>query len=95
MIQALIGPITELAGGWLKGKADAQAAAANLKLVEAEAKATIMKSAATSEADWERLMAQGSQNSWKDEWLTILFRLFRMGLRHWSPCLIGINTPWV
>ena len=73
MIQALIGPITELAGGWLKGKANAQAAAANLKLVEAEAKATIMKSAATSEADWERIMAQGSQNSWKDEWLTILF----------------------
>ena len=75
MFQALIGPLTELAGGWLKGKADAQAAAANLKLVEAEAKATIMKSAATSEADWERLMAQGSQNSWKDEWLTILFSI--------------------
>ncbi len=73
MIQALIGPITELAGGWLKGKADAQAAAANLKLVEAEAKATIMKSAATSEAEWEKIMAQGSQSSWKDEWLTILF----------------------
>ena len=46
MIQALIGPIAELAGGWLKGKADANAAAANLKLVEAEAKATIMKNAA-------------------------------------------------
>jgi len=73
MIQALIGPITELAGGWLKGKADAQAAAANLKLVEAEAKATIMKSAATSEAEWEKIMAEGSQSSWKDEWLTILF----------------------
>jgi hypothetical protein len=75
MIQALIGPLTELAGGWLKGKADAQAAAANLKLVEAEAKATIMKSAATSEADWERIMAQGSQNSWKDEWITLLFSI--------------------
>ena len=73
MLQALIGPLTELAGGWLKGKADAQAAAANLKLVEAEAKATIMKSAATSEAEWEKIMAQGSQSSWKDEWLTILF----------------------
>ena len=73
MIQALIGPLTELAGGWLKGKADAQAAVANLKLVEAEAKATIMKSAATSEAEWEKIMAQGSQSSWKDEWLTILF----------------------
>ena len=75
MIQALIGPLTELAGGWLKGKADKQAAETNLKLVEAEAKATIMKSAATSEADWERIMAQGSQNSWKDEWLTILFSI--------------------
>ena len=73
MLQALIGPLTELAGGWLKGKADAQAAAANLKLVEAEARATIMKSAATSEAEWEKIMAQGSQSSWKDEWLTILF----------------------
>jgi hypothetical protein len=98
MIQSLIGPIAELAGGWLKGKADANAAAANLKLVEAEAKATIMKNAATSESDWERVMAEGSQNSWKDEWLTPfcfqsrLFsasfrlngqsRLFRMGLRH-------------
>lgn len=75
MIQALLGPVTELAGGWLKGKADAQAAANNLKIVEAEAKATIMKSAATSEAEWEKLMAQGSQNSWKDEWLTILFSI--------------------
>ena len=73
MIQALIGPLTELAGGWLKGKADAQAAAANLKLVEAEAKATIMKSAATSEAEWEKIMAQGSQSSWKDEGRTMLF----------------------
>jgi|TARA_R110000744_G_scaffold88772_3_gene172929 hypothetical protein len=75
MLQALIGPISELAGGWLKGKAASQAASANLKLVEAEAKATIMKSAATSEADWEKIMAQGSQQSWKDEWLTILFSI--------------------
>lgn len=75
MIQALIGPIAQLAGGWLKGKASAQAASANLKLVEAEAKATIMKSAATSEADWEKIMAQGTQNSWKDEFLVILFSI--------------------
>jgi len=75
MIQALIGPIAELAGGWLKGKATAQAATANLKLVEAEAKAAVMKSAATSEADWEKIMARGTQNSLKDEWLTILFSI--------------------
>ena len=75
MIQALIGPIAELAGGWLKGKASAQAATANLKLVEAEAKAAVMKSAATSEADWEKIMARGTQNFLKDEWLTILFSI--------------------
>jgi hypothetical protein len=75
MIGQLVGPIANLAGGWLQGKADAQAAAANLKLVEAEAKATIMKSAATSEAEWERLMAQGTQNSWKDEYLVLLFSI--------------------
>lgn len=73
MIQALLGPLTELAGGWLKGRLDKQAAEANLKLVEAEAKATIMKSAATSEAEWEKIMAQGTQNSWKDEYLVLLF----------------------
>ena len=75
MIQALIAPLTELAGGWLKGKTDKQAAEAKLKLTEAEAKAKIMLSKETSVADWERIMAQGSQTSWKDEWLTILFSI--------------------
>ena len=72
MIQALIGPLTELAGGWLKGKADKQAAEAKLKLTEAEAKAKIMLSKETSVADWERIMAQGTQTSWKDEYLVLL-----------------------
>ncbi len=85
MLQALIGPIGNLASSWLQGKADAASAAANLKLVEAEAKATIMKSAATSEAEWERLMAEGSQNSWKDEWLTILFSI---------PLILSFMGEW-
>ena len=75
MIQALIGPLTELAGGWLKGKADAQAADAKLKLTEAEAKAKIMLSKETSVADWERIMAQGSTQSYKDEYLVLLFSI--------------------
>ena len=73
MIQALIGPLTELAGGWLKGKADKQAAEAKLKLTESEAKAKIMLSKETSVADWERIMAHGSTQSFKDEWLVGLF----------------------
>ena len=85
MLQALIGPVAELAGGWLKGKANAQAANANLKMVEAEAKATIMKSAATSEADWEKIMAQGTQNSWKDEYLVLLFSI---------PLILSFTGEW-
>jgi hypothetical protein len=75
MLQALIGPITELAGGWLKGKANAQAANANLKLVEAEAKAAVMKNAAMSESEWEKLMAQNANNSWADELYAVIFAL--------------------
>ena len=75
MIQALIGPLANLAGGWLDAKTTKQAADAKLKLTEAEAKATIMKSAATSEADWEKIMAQGTQSSWKDEYLVLLFSI--------------------
>ena len=73
MIQALIPAITELAGGWLKGKAEEKAATAKAKVARAEAEAEVMRVAATHEAGWEKIMAQGSQNSWKDEWLTILF----------------------
>ena len=75
MIQALIGPLTELAGGWLKGKADKQAADAKLKLTEAEAKAKILLSKETSIADWERIMAEGSKSSWKDEWFVIVLSI--------------------
>ena len=75
MFQTLIGPIAELAGGWLNAKTQAQQANAKLKLTEAEAKAKILVSKETSVQDWERIMAQGSQNSWKDEWLVLLFSI--------------------
>ena len=75
MIQTIIGPLAELAGGWLKNKANKQAAEAQLKLTEAEAKAKIMLSEQTSVADWERIMAEGSKSSWKDEWFVIILSI--------------------
>lgn len=72
MLQALIGPVAELAGGWLNAKTQAQAANAKLKLTEAEAKAKILLSKETSTADWEKIMAKGTHNSIKDEVVTIL-----------------------
>ena len=41
---AALGPIANLAGSWLQGKADKNAAEARLKLTEAEAKAKILLS---------------------------------------------------
>ena len=71
MIQALIPAIAELAGGWLKGKADEKAAQSRVKVAKAEAE--VMKVAATHEAGWEKIMAEASKDSWKDEAWTILF----------------------
>ena len=67
-----LGPVANLASSWLQGKADANAANAKLKLTEAEAKAKILLSKETSTADWERIMAQSTQNSPKDEFITVV-----------------------
>ena len=42
---------------------------------KAEAEAAVMVKQAESVADWETAMARSSQQSWKDEWLTILFSI--------------------
>ena len=73
MIQALIGPIASLAGSWMEKKVTEQKGKSAVALAKAEAEAEVMKVAATHEAGWEKIMAQGSQDSWKDEAWTILF----------------------
>jgi hypothetical protein len=73
MIGQLLGPITNIVGGIVQGKMEQKAAESKAKVAKAEAQAQIMLSQATSEADWEKVMAEGSRDSWKDEWLTILF----------------------
>lgn len=53
---------------WIEGK--------NTKTkAKAEAEAEAIKTASKSSADWERLMALNNGNSWKDEWLTLLFSI--------------------
>ena len=44
-------------------------------MAKAKAEAVIMEKKATGEIDWDLEMAKGSQSSWKDEWLTILFSI--------------------
>ena len=75
MIQALIPAIADLAGSWLKGKAEQKAAESKAKVAKAEAEAEVMKVTATHEAGWEKIMAQGTVHSLKDEWLVLLFSI--------------------
>ncbi len=73
MLGSLLGPVTNIVGSIVSGKMEQKAAETKAKVAKAEAQAKIMLSQATSEADWEKVMAEGSRDSWKDEWLTILF----------------------
>ena len=73
MLTALIGPIANLAGTWLEGKVEKTQAETGAKVARAKAEATIMERKATGELEWDLEMARGSQSSWKDEWLVILF----------------------
>jgi|TARA_R100000479_G_scaffold172176_1_gene116498 hypothetical protein len=73
MLNLLIGPIADLAGTWLEGKVEKTKAETGAKVARAKAEATIMEKKATGELDWDLEMAKGSQSSWKDEWLVILF----------------------
>ena len=73
MLNLLIGPITKLASTWLEGTVETKQAKTLAKVATAKAEATIMEKKATGEIDWDLAAVKGSQNSWKDEWLVILF----------------------
>jgi len=72
MFQALIGPISSLAGSFLEGQISKQKAKASLAQTEAETKAEILKTAATHDSKWELIMAEGTKGSWKDELVTVV-----------------------
>lgn len=67
MIQAIpiIGDLIGLGSEWLKGK-QKQAQA------KAEAQAQVMVNSASDRGEWEKLQAQASAHSWKDEYWTIV-----------------------
>ena len=75
MIGGLIGPIANLAGTFLQGRLEKAKANTEVKVATAKAKAKIMEKQATGEIDWDLEAIRGARNSWKDEWLVILFSI--------------------
>ena len=60
----ILGPIAGLASSWIDGKTAVQ-----------KAKATKDLKIATGEIDWDLEAMKATQNSWKDEWITLLFSI--------------------
>lgn len=60
----LLSMIGGIASTWLEGKAD-----------EAKAKQQVRIKAIESEENWEKMMAEGSQTSWKDEWFVLILSI--------------------
>tara|TARA_B100001093_G_scaffold519793_1_gene610519 strand:- start:7622 stop:8002 length:381 start_codon:yes stop_codon:yes gene_type:complete len=71
MIQ-LLSPLLNLGTTFVEGQISKSKAKANLAQTEAEAKAEIMKTAATHDSKWELIMAESTKGSWKDELVTIV-----------------------
>ena len=86
MIQALIGPIANLAGTWLNGKVEKSKAETGAKVARAKAEATIMEKKATGELDWDLEMAKGSKSSWKTSGLLFcsVYLSFLRSFRVWK-----------
>jgi len=70
MLQALIGPISNLVGGFMKNKAE-----------EKQAKHQAKMNVIQNDANWEQTMAAASGSSWKDEFWTLVLSvpLFMVG----------------
>lgn len=78
MWQSLISPIANLAGGYMKNKAE-----------EKQAKHKAKMSMIENDADWETKMAEASNSSLKDEFFVIVlsFPLFFIGYA------VGVDDP--
>ena len=80
MWQSIIGPVANIAGGYLKNKAEE-------KQAKHEAKMKVIQ----NDGDWESKAVDASANSWKDEFWTLILAvpIFMIGYA------IIVNDPQV
>ena len=72
MINALLGPLASLASSVIEGQISKSKSKATLAQTEAEAKAEVMKTAATHDSKWELIMAESTKSSLRDEIVTVV-----------------------
>jgi|TARA_R100000734_G_C3260862_1_gene59595 hypothetical protein len=84
MINMLIGPAIELAGGWFKSKAAQKAAETEAKVAMKKAEAKVYETEATSTMLMEQQLTRQMESSWKDEFWVIIF----------GSILVACFLPW-
>ena len=68
----ILSPLINLGSTIIEGQINKSKAKATLAQTEAEAKAEVMKTAATHDSKWELIMAESTKGSWKDELVTVV-----------------------
>ena len=71
LIKPLLGVASDAIGGYV----ETRKAKAEQKLTAIKAETEIKKKQIAGEMDWNLEAIKGSQDSWKDEWLTLLFSI--------------------
>jgi len=83
MLNMLLGPVANIVGNAVKGYTETKKAKAEQKITEIKAKTSLMEKQIKGEMDWDIEAIKGSKDSWKDEWILIL----------WSVPMIMIWIP--
>ena len=71
MLNALLGPLASLASSVIEGQISKSKAKATLAQTEAEAKAEVMKTAATHDSKWELIKADTTKSTLLDDIVTV------------------------
>ena len=85
MINVIFPALAQLAGQWLTNRAESSAAKTKAKVARVEAEARLME----NEAGWEKVMAAGARDSWKDEAWTLCFIAIVIA------CFVPFTQPYV
>jgi hypothetical protein len=75
MINLLLQGLVGVAGDAVSGFIETKKAKAKQKLVKIEAETSLLEKQIKGEIDWDVEAVKGSKESWKDEYLTILFSI--------------------
>lgn len=75
MINVLLQGLFGVASNAVEGFIETKKAKAKQKLVKIEAETSLMEKQIAGEIEWDVEAVKGSKESWKDEYLTILFSI--------------------